>query len=269
MSNMNISTEELNKTTKSDLLKIDPRAIIVNHEENPRKDYGDLEELKNSIKENGVRDAVKIKNTKDGIVLVHGFRRMTAVLQLIKEGFEVPRIPATAVSKGYSEQDSLVDHILCNSGKPLTLLEEALTYKSLIELGYTQTEISKKIGKTQASVSNTLKLAELSKKIQNVIIKGKISSSLALEIAKSCDWDMQKTEEKLEKAISMAPQEKKKVTAKHIEMVKPSKFKYVAKVVDKMKAENINPNKIEKVEMLIKLLEEKNLEELFNFFNEL
>ena len=269
MNTMNISSEELNKTTKTDLLKIDPRAIIVNYDENPRKDYGDLEELKNSIKENGVRDAVKIKNTKEGIVLVHGFRRMTAVLQLIKEGFEVPRIPATAVSKGYTEQDSLVDHILCNSGKPLTLLEEALTYKSLIDLGYTQTEISKKIGKTQASVSNTLKLADLSKKIQNVIIKGKISSSLALEIAKSCDWDMQKTEEKLEKAISTAPQEKKKVTAKHIEIEKPSKFKYVAKVVDKMKAENINPNKIEKAEMLIKLLEEKNTEELFKFFNEL
>ena len=149
-------------------------------------------------------------------------------------------------------KDSLVDHILCNSGKPLTLLEEALTYKSLIELGYTQTEISKKIGKTQASVSNTLKLADLSKKIQNVIIKGKISSSLALEIAKSCEWDMQKTEEKLENAISTAPQEKKKVTAKNIEMEKPSKFKYISKVVDKMKAENINSNKIEKAEMLIK-----------------
>ena len=265
----NISTEELNKTTKTDLLKIDPRAIIVNYDENPRKDYGDLEELKNAIKESGVRDAVKIKNTKEGIVLVHGFRRMTAVLQLIEEGFDVPRVPAVQVFKGYNEKDSLFDHILCNSGKPLTLLEEALTYKALIDLGYTQTEISKKIGKTQASISNTLKLADLSKKIQNVIIKGKISSSLALEIAKSCDWDMQKTEEKLEKAISTAPQEKKKVTAKHIEIEKPSKFKYVAKVVDKMKAENINPNKIEKAEMLIKLLEEKNTEELFKFFNEL
>lgn len=269
MNTMNISSEELNKTTKTDLLKIDPRAIIVNYDENPRKDYGDLEELKNSIKENGVRDAVKIKNTKEGIVLVHGFRRMTAVLQLIKEGFEVPRIPATAVSKGYTEQDSLVDHILCNSGKPLTLLEEALTYKSLIDLGYTQTEISKKIGKTQASVSNTLKLSELSKKVQNIIIKGKISSSLALEIAKNCNWDMEKTEEKLETAISTNSQEKKKVTAKHIDIQKPSKFKYVSKIVEKMKTEKIDNKKIEKVESLIKLLEEKNEEELFNFFKDL
>ena len=264
----NIS-EELNKTTKTDLLKIDPRSIIINYEKNPRQDYGDLEELKSSIKENGVRESIKIQNTKEGPELIHGFRRMTAVMQLIKEGFEIPRVPAIPVAKNYNENDSLFDHILCNSGKPLTLLEEALTYKSLIERGYTQTEIAKKIGKTQASVSNTLKLSELSKKVQNIIIKGKISSSLALEIAKSCDWDMEKTEEKLETAISTTSQEKKKVTAKHIDIQKPSKFKYVSKIVEKMKTEKIDNKKIEKVESLIKLLEEKNEEELFNFFKDL
>ena len=77
------ATIELNKTTKTDLLKIDPRSIIFDPKDNPRVDYGNLEELKSSIRESGVRDPLKIKNTPEGVKLVHGYRRMTSVLSKV------------------------------------------------------------------------------------------------------------------------------------------------------------------------------------------
>ena len=76
--------EELNKKTKTDLYKIDPRAIFVVEGFNSRQDF-DLDGLCSSIKENGVLNPVTVIKTKDEegqerYRLVDGERRYRAVL---------------------------------------------------------------------------------------------------------------------------------------------------------------------------------------------
>ena len=59
---------------------IPPKEIIVDEKKNPRADYGEIEELMNSIIENGIRNPLK-GFMKDGkIHLREDFRRMRAVV---------------------------------------------------------------------------------------------------------------------------------------------------------------------------------------------
>ena len=238
------ATLELNKTTKTDLLKIDPRSIVFDPKDNPRVDYGNIEELKSSIRESGVREPLKIKNTPEGVKLVHGYRRMTSVLSLIDEGFDVARVPCMTVARGYNDEEALFDHIICNTGKPLTCMEEANIYTQLINAGYTQAEIAKRIGKTQCAVSNILSLLKLTKKVQKLINDGIVSASLARELMKDNNDDANVVESILISKNEQNDGKVKKITAKSLPSSK-SKFYKVQTVFAKF-VERVPEDKIEK-----------------------
>lgn len=115
-----VETTEINKTKKKDIFMVDPRSIIFNAEENPRKFYGtpaEKKELRESIRTNGVEVPLKIMNTPEGPKLIHGFRRMDAVMSLIAEGVDIKYVKCEPVGRGYSEEDALLDHIVLNSGR--------------------------------------------------------------------------------------------------------------------------------------------------------
>lgn len=64
--------------------------------------------------------------------------------------------------------DSLVTQI---KSRELNFVEEAKTYKQLIDMGLTQTEIADKVGMRQSSIANKLRLLKLSKDILQKILK--------------------------------------------------------------------------------------------------
>lgn len=261
--------EQMNKTTKTDMLKIDPRRVIFEHENNPRKDYGDIKSLMNFIEENGTEalPPIKVKKVKsedgtESYQLIHGYRRMTAITRLLEKGVEIKRIIARPVPRGYNEKDELLDHISENSGMKLNPMEEASVFEKLIKFGWSQAEIAKRIGKTQSHVSQVLKLSGSSEFIKDTVSKGLISGALVVKVLNEHKGDEKAAERVIKASVKKLEETgEKKVTQKNLQVQRVSKYRklfdgaYANLRKKETPAETLTALK-EKVEPIIRMLEE-------------
>jgi len=197
---------EVNKTQRRDILYVDPRVLATEEGFNTRFDFGEIDELKNSIIENGVR--IPLRGYKEGeiFILTDGHRRLMATMKAIEEGVDIARVPFISEKKR-SLEERLLDILLSNDGKRLTSLELGETYRRLVTHGYSYAEIARKIGKTANHVSDMVKVAESSKELKGMIKEGNVSASLVSEVKKRLKND-EKAENILKKKVNEA---KKKV----------------------------------------------------------
>jgi ParB family chromosome partitioning protein len=171
-----------NKTTKTDIYKIDPRNIVVTKDFNSRCNFGDLDELARQIKEQGVLNPISVQPFKDEngeekYRLIDGERRYRAVMKLIDEGEEIARVPALFLSKSCTEEELLIQQALRNEGKNFNEYEWALLARKLQDrCGLTKSEIAKKLGKNPGMVSYWLQLLELKPELQGLIRDGVITA---------------------------------------------------------------------------------------------
>lgn len=215
-------TTELNKTQKKDLLLLDPRILVIEQGFNTRIDYGDIDELKDSIIENGVRVPMRGYKEGESYVIIDGHRRLTAILKAIEEGNDIARVPFLSEKKRTIEE-RIFDIILSNDGKQLSPLELGETYKKLMQHGYNYTEIAKKIGKTIKHVSDMVSVAGSSKEVKDIIKEGGISATLVAEV-KSKVKDQDEAEEIIKTVSSIKKESGEgKVTKKDIEDLLPEK----------------------------------------------
>ena len=259
----------LNKTLKSDLLKVDPRRIKFDHINNPRKDYGDIKSLMAFIEENGTEalPPIKVKAFKDddgkeSYQLIHGYRRMTAITRLMDNNVEIKRVIARPVKRGYSEKDELIDHISENSGMKLNAMEEANVFEKLLAFGWSQAEIAKKIGKTQSHVSQVLKLSGSSEFVKETVAKGLISGADAVKVLNAHKGDEKAVENFLKASIKrMEEVGAKKLTKKVLTANRVSKYRklFDSAYANLREKETPSDKLLElksKVEPIIKMLEE-------------
>ncbi len=143
----------------------------------PRKEFDAtaLEELKNSIIENGVIQPVTVCKDGDGYQLISGERRLRAV---ILAGFKfIPAYVIEAHDDSSKLELALVENI---QREDLNAIEVALALKSLItKCNLSQEEIAQKVGKNRSTVSNFLRLLKLPLQIQDSIRNREISSGHA------------------------------------------------------------------------------------------
>jgi len=180
--------------------------IAVNEEVNRRIDYGDIETLALSIKENGLSKPITVQKVRgeDQYELRDGFRRMRAINLLISQGEDFPLVKAVLTSKGYNEDDTLFEQIISNDGKPLTKLEEGSVYKALINREFTETEIARRVGKSNTHIRNSLALVSVPKSIQNKIAEGKITENTVVAIVDTVGDDEAKITAAVDEAIENA-----------------------------------------------------------------
>jgi ParB family chromosome partitioning protein len=162
----------------------------------PRRDLGDLTDLKASIASVGLVQPIIVTILDyNRYRLVAGERRFTAAKEL-----SLPRI--AAIVRTIEEHKLLEVQIIENlHRKDLTPFEEANGYRRLMEeFGLNQEALARRIGKTQASVSELLRLLDLPLDIiQDYRTSDKISKSLLLEIAKSPSQDQERLWEEAKK----------------------------------------------------------------------
>ncbi len=143
----------------------------------PRKEFDEsaLEELKNSIIENGVIQPVTVCRDGDGYQLISGERRLRAVMQA---GFKfIPAYVIEAHDDSSKLELALIENI---QREDLNAIEVALALKSLTtKCSLTQDEIAQKVGKNRSTVSNFLRLLKLPLQIQDSIRNREISSGHA------------------------------------------------------------------------------------------
>lgn len=204
---------------RSEIYKIDPAIIEVEENYNARSSLNGIEELAQSIKENGVKIPMSVRIDGDRVLLVRGHRRLAAVRLLIEQGHEIATVPCTAERMG--EEDRVLDLILSNEGEKLNPLEQGEVFQRLVNFGWSQTKIAKKTGKTQPQISNYLKLVQAPVVAKRAIMEGIISSSLVLSIVNESKTEKEIVD-KIQKAQELSQEnkqngKKKKVTKKAIQ----------------------------------------------------
>lgn len=204
------------ETKKLDkLFMIDPRAIIVPENFNCREDFGDLDELMQSIVTVGIQSPLRGRQEGDNFILTDGERRLRAIKKAIEQGNEIARVPFIVEPKGYTDAQRYLDQIICNSGKPFTAIEQSKVFQKLVTFGWTEQEISAKVGKSVSHVRNMLTLFNAPEQIQETIREGKISSTLAVEIIQENKDNAEEQVKIVEDAVKHAEVKgKKKVTKK-------------------------------------------------------
>ena len=157
-------------------------------------DEKELSELANSILKYGVIQPVILRKIGDKYEIVAGERRYKAtVLAGLKT---IPAIVKTT-DDNTSAEIALLENL---QRKNLTVIEEAQSFKKLIDRGFTQGEIANKMGISQSSIANKLRLLNLPTKVQDALLFNKISERHARSLLSLNDKEKQ--EKLLDKIIN-------------------------------------------------------------------
>lgn len=222
----NVPTELVKQITRRDLLMIDPKLIVADENFNVRQDYGKIDELKNSIIENGVKQPLRGFRDKDNnhFRLTDGFRRHAAVMKAISEGCSIKKIPFVLEEKGYTNEQRLIDMFIMNSGKNLTPLEEGELFIRLENYGWARKDIARKIGKTEAHISNMILVSQAPMFVKNQVSSNVMSATTASELLRATKNDENRQREIIEEAKAKAQTEgSDRVTNKHISIISDKK----------------------------------------------
>lgn len=136
-----------------------PHEIIFPNPNQPRRhfDYDELEGLAESIRANGILQPLNVRQSENGTYeLISGERRLRAARIV-----GLTRIPCI-VMRANDEQTALYSLLENLQRQNLSFFEEAQALEKLMtEYNLTQESIAKKLGKSQSSLSNKLRLLKL------------------------------------------------------------------------------------------------------------
>jgi len=144
---------------------------IVPNPKQPRQklDQEALQELANSIREQGVVQPLVVTRVEGGYQLLVGERRWRAAKLA---GLEVVQVVVREVSPQQMLELALVENL---QRADLNPLEEASAYQSLVEeFGLTQEVVAARVGKSRVAVTNAMRLLRLPVKAKEAIMAGEI-----------------------------------------------------------------------------------------------
>lgn len=145
-------------------------------------------ELSESIKEHGVIQPIVVRPVGDKYEIIAGERRYKASTMA-----GLSTIPAliTNFNDKESAEVALIENV---QRKDLTPIEEAISYKKILDMGYlTQEKLADKLGKNQSTVANKLRLLNLDEEVQEALLEDKISERHARSLLKLTNPVDQKT----------------------------------------------------------------------------
>ncbi len=146
----------------------------------PRKDFNQeaLKELSQSIQREGVLQPILVEEIAPGLYsIVAGERRFRAAKIA---GLERMPVLVKDFTQMQRLEVSLIENIQRESLNPI---EEAKAYAYLIqEAGITQEELAKRLGKNRSTISNSIRLLQLSSSMQQDLLNGKFSAGQARAI---------------------------------------------------------------------------------------
>ena len=185
-----LTSDGLNTSGSSSLNEIALSKIEPNPNQ-PRKVFDEetLEELTSSIRSFGLIQPITLKETGlDKYMIICGERRYRAA---IKAGLEcVPAYIKTDADENVMEM-ALLENI---QREDLNAIEIALAYQKLLDnSGQTQEQLSERVGKKRATISNYLRLLKLPADIQVCIKKRSIDMGHARALLSIDDPEMQLT----------------------------------------------------------------------------
>lgn len=143
--------------------------MIYPHPDNPRKDLGDLSELTESIRKNGIMQNLTVMNghfeedgkwDDTGYTLLIGHRRCAAA-----KAAGLSKLPCMVIPElTKNEQVSMMleENMQRND---LTIMEQAQGFQMMLDLGDTEEQIAAKTGFSRTTIRHRLNIAKLDQKI--------------------------------------------------------------------------------------------------------
>lgn len=138
--------------------------------------------------------ALVVKATANGFKVIDGHHRYMAALQA-----EVLRVECKDF-KG-SDADQIAFMITSSQGRNLAPMERALAYQRLVAQGWSDKEISEKVGRGLKNVKDHLMLLDASPQIQTAVKSGQLGFAAAVEELNRNGLEGQ---EKIEKALEQS-----------------------------------------------------------------
>jgi len=158
-----------------------------------RTDNGPIKGLMLSIRDKGLLEPIIVRPAEDGFEVVAGMRRYEACKKL---GWR--RLPAHVVELDDREafEVSLLENIQRETLNPI---EEARAFRNYVEeFGYGgETELARRIGKSQEYVSKRIGLLSLPQRVQDEIMRRRIAPSVAQELTMLTDDDAEEMAEEI------------------------------------------------------------------------
>lgn len=156
-----------------------PISDIVPNPNQPRTHFNEsqLEELSESIRENGVLQPLLVRKNGQKYEIIAGERRYQA-----SKIAELEKVPV--IIKDVDDQKMLELALIENLQRSdLNPIEEAKGYKQLIKAsGMTQEALSKAVSKSRSTITNSLRLLDLPEQVQNLLFDGKLTAGHARAI---------------------------------------------------------------------------------------
>ena len=139
---------------------------IKQHPDNPRKDLGDLEELADSIRKNGIMQNLTVipedeeNEDNDNYIALIGHRRLAAAREA-----HIAEVPCNIIF-GLSKKEQVGIMLEENMQRSdLTPIEQAFGFQMMLDLGETEESIAEKTGFSRSTIYHRLQIAKLDKRI--------------------------------------------------------------------------------------------------------
>lgn len=211
----------------------------------PRIKYDEQQiyELSESIKTHGVFQPIIVRKLGEKYEIIAGERRYKA--SILAGKLTIP-----AITMEINDKDSIEIALIENVQRTnLTPIEEAISYKKILDMGYIkQDELAKKLGKTQSTVANKIRLLNLDESVQEALLENKISERHARSLLKLKSTRMQ--EEMLKRIINerMTVRKTDDEIEKLLEQEKETEEDNIPVVIDELIEEDNKMNNNEQIQ---------------------
>ena len=146
-----------------------------------------LQELSSSIKVHGVIQPLVLRKVGNKYEIIAGERRYKASCMA-----GLKKVPAVVrdMNDNESAEVALIENV---QRKNLSSIEEAQSYRNLLDRDYmTQEELAQKLGVSQSTIANKLRLLNLCDEVQNALLNEQISERHARSLLQLNNPDDQK-----------------------------------------------------------------------------
>ncbi|MGY8736079.1 MAG: ParB/RepB/Spo0J family partition protein, partial [bacterium] len=158
-------------------------SLIDPNPEQPRREFDPsaLDQLARSIGQHGVLQPVVVRRAGERYELIMGERRFRASKLA---GRKTVPVVVSDVDPADRLELAIVENVQRQDLNPIEL---GLAYQALADAGHTQDEIGRKVAMDRSSVSNHIRLLDLSRTIQTDVENGRLSMGHAKALLQVAD----------------------------------------------------------------------------------
>ena len=149
-----------------------PIEDIIPNRFQPRLQFNEegITELSESIKQHGIIQPLVVRRLGDKFEIIAGERRYKASTMA---GLTKVPVIISDIDDNQSAELAVAENI---QRRNLSAIEEAKSYKNLLDRGYlTQEQLANKMGVSQSTIANKLRLLNLDEEVQEALLNEKIS----------------------------------------------------------------------------------------------